>query len=90
MNKKVLLNCVGYSLSQCYDSGIEITKNIDDDNDHLDILKELAIEYENLEKELCKDNVDISDINWCISSYIIDKIKKATTLDDVYNTRSPY
>lgn len=74
-------NCVGYSLSQCYDSNIEVLGDINNDEDLLEMLKILVLEYEQ-SLEIVDDE---STLIWPISIELRNKIKMAKTIDEIYN-----
>lgn len=80
MYNNVYANCVGYAFEQCYSSSIEITYKIKNDEQHLQMLKELVAEYE----QACEIVKDESKLMWSISKELIAKVKSAKCLADVY------
>lgn len=73
-------NCVGYSLSQCYDSNIEVLDKINNDDDLLEMLKTLVLEYEQA-LEIVEDE---STLMWPVSVEFREGVKRAKTLDELY------
>ena len=86
MNNIVLLNCIGYSLGQCYDSNIEILTPIDNDSELLDNLKQLAQSYKDISSKMNDEELD--KVCWSFSSTFIDDILKAVSVDELYPKKS--
>ena len=81
MTNNTYANCVGYALEQCYSSGIEITGYIENDEQHLAMLKELVKEYE----KACELVDDVRDLIWRVSPDLLHSIKTATVLSELYD-----
>lgn len=76
----VYAECVGYSFEQCYSSSVGITRYIENDEQHLAMLKELVKEFEQ-----ALEIVEIEeDLRWTISKPLREKIKAAAYLQEVY------
>lgn len=71
-------NCVGYAFEQCISSGIEVLGDIVDDASHLEMLKQLAAEYETA-CEVAYDNA-VLPLQHPIDSKTLAAVKSATTL----------
>lgn len=82
MNNIVLLNCIGYSLGQCYDSNIEILKPINNDDDLLDTLKKLAAKYKEIASKMSSEELD--KVSWSFSTYFIRDILNAKSIEEIY------
>ena len=72
-------NCVAYSFMQCYNSGIEITAEIYNDEQQLQQLKELVAEYK-MALEIAEESL----LMWTIPQDIIDKVTTAQNLAAAY------
>lgn len=75
---KVFANSVGYAFEQCYSSCIEITHKIENDEQHLQMLKELVAAYE----QAC-EKVEGEIFN-SIDEELIAKVKNASSLEEIY------
>jgi hypothetical protein len=82
MNNVVLLNCVGYSLGQCYDSNIEILTPIDNDSELLDNLKQLAQSYKDISSKM--SDKELEKVCWSFPAKFINDILNATCVDELY------
>lgn len=82
MYNNTYANCVGYALEQCYSSCICITKKgeIESDEEHLEMLKELVKEY----KQACEIVDDENNLQWQVSDELLSKIENAKVLSELY------
>ena len=81
MTNNTYANCVGYALERCYSCGTEITGYIENDEQHLAMLKELVKEYE----KACELVDDVRDLMWRVSPDLLHSIKSATVLSELYD-----
>ena len=72
-------SCVAYSFMQCYNSNIEIIAAINSDEEHLQQLKALAVEY-----QMALEITDETQLMWTIPQDIIDKVMAAQSLTAAY------
>lgn len=73
-------NCVGYAFSQCYNNNTEILTSIKTDEQQLQQLKTLVVEYEQALEIVDEE----STLMYSISKSLIKTIKEATTLRECY------
>lgn len=75
-------SALGYAFMQCLESDIAITRDIDSDTQKLATLKELAIAYSNVACAMGANEAQL--IMWPISEDTMDKVLKATSLENIY------
>lgn len=75
-------NCVGYAFEQCLSSGIEVLGDIVDDASHLEMLKQLAAEYETA-CEIAYDS-SVLPLQNPINDKTLAAVKSATTLQELW------
>lgn len=75
-------SALGYAFMQCLESDIAITREINSDMQKLTTLKELAIAYSNV---ACTIEANKAQLIMCpISKGTIDRVLKATSLENIY------